>query len=105
VKYEATHRFDCDFARLDARSRGLFMDAVRSLNAAYEEYVSKGERGVPNWPKHLRVSHLTDAPGILELTWSFSGPDGRATFQFVDVSGKPAIRWRRIGGHEIFKNP
>jgi hypothetical protein len=39
------------------------------------------------------------------MTWSFSGPDGRATFEWVLVDGEPGIRWRRIGGHAIFGSP
>ena len=39
------------------------------------------------------------------MTWSFSGPDGRATFEYFDVDDELAIRWRRIGGHAIFKTP
>jgi hypothetical protein len=42
---------------------------------------------------------------IWEMTWSFSGPDGRATFEFVSIDGELAIRWRRIGGHRIFREP
>jgi hypothetical protein len=38
------------------------------------------------------------------MTWSFSGPDGRATFEFVQSDGTLGIRWRRVGGHSIFKN-
>lgn len=40
-----------------------------------------------------------------ELTWSFAGPDGRATFEFFAVDGETAIRWRRVGRHDIFRNP
>jgi len=39
------------------------------------------------------------------MTWSFAGPDGRATFEFVKIDGKIAIRWRRIGGREVFSRP
>ncbi len=39
------------------------------------------------------------------MTWSFAGPDGRATFEWVTVHGEPAVRWRRVGGHAIFGNP
>jgi hypothetical protein len=42
---------------------------------------------------------------IWEMTWSFSGPDGRATFEFITVDGELAIRWRRIGDHQIYENP
>ena len=36
------------------------------------------------------------------MTWSFAGPDGRATFEWILIDGELAIRWRRIGGHEVF---
>jgi len=42
---------------------------------------------------------------VWEMTWSFSGPDGRATFEWVTKDGDARIRWRRIGGHEIFRKP
>jgi hypothetical protein len=46
---------------------------------------------------------------VWEMTWSFSGPDGRATWEWVNVDGEegaqPAVRWRRIGDHRIFKAP
>ncbi|MCP1428679.1 hypothetical protein J3D45_001177 [Microbacterium foliorum] len=45
------------------------------------------------------------APGILEMTWSFSSPDGRATFEIVTVDDEPRIRWRRVGDHDVFRNP
>ncbi|MFO7531790.1 MAG: hypothetical protein R6W93_04960 [Candidatus Limnocylindrales bacterium] len=43
--------------------------------------------------------------GVWEMTWSFAGPDGRATFEWIEIDGERAIRWRRIGGHEIFGRP
>jgi hypothetical protein len=36
------------------------------------------------------------------MTWSFAGPDGRATFEWVVRDGEARIRWRRIGGHAVF---
>jgi hypothetical protein len=39
------------------------------------------------------------------MTWSFAGPDGRATFEYIDIGGDLGIRWRRIGGHAIFDKP
>jgi hypothetical protein len=42
---------------------------------------------------------------VWEVTWSFSGPDGRATFEYFEAGTTQGIRWRRIGGHEIFAKP
>jgi hypothetical protein len=53
----------------------------------------------------LRVKDVEGARGIWEMTWSFSGPDGRATFEWVQVEGERAIRWRRVGGHGMLNDP
>ena len=45
------------------------------------------------------------APGIFEMTWSFKGPDGRATFEWIQIDGTFGVRWRRIGDHSIFRRP
>jgi hypothetical protein len=51
---------------------------------------------------------------VFEMTWSFSGPDGRATWEWTEVdvvddtgerSRAPAVRWRRIGDHKILGEP
>ena len=44
------------------------------------------------------------------MTWSFSGPDGRATWEWTSVTDadgedEPAVRWRRVGNHDILREP
>jgi hypothetical protein len=39
------------------------------------------------------------------MTWSFAGPDGRATFESVTVDDELRCRWRRIGDHPVFDSP
>ena len=68
-------------------------------------YVARGGGPLPAWPASLRVKSVQGHPGIWEMTWSFAGPDGRATFEFIEIDGEPAIRWRRIGDHRIFEPP
>ncbi len=46
---------------------------------------------------------VQSAPGILEMTLSSAGPDGRATFELVTVDGELRCRWRRVGDHDVFK--
>ena len=53
----------------------------------------------------MRVKKLQGAEGIWEMTWSMRNPDGRATFEWIAIDGEPAIRWRRVGTHNIFKTP
>jgi hypothetical protein len=57
------------------------------------------------WPRGLRIKPVQGAPGVWEMTWSFRNPDGRATWESVQVDGEPAIRWRRVGTHDVFDGP
>lgn len=55
----------------------------------------------------LRVRGVRRMPGVYdvyEMTWA---PDGRATFNYGDPvpEGEPHIIWRRIGTHDIFREP
>lgn len=107
MRFEVTRSFEADYQKLTDREKGLFRAAVRRFNEACDAALERGDR--PRWPNTLRVKDVEGAPGVWELTWSFSGPDGRATWEWttVDIDGEavPAVRWRRIGGHSIFKNP
>ena len=102
MKFQAEESFYTDFRRLDPDEKKLFMDAVNEINRAYAR---RGQSRLPRWPAHLRVKDVEGAPGIWEMTWSYSGPDGRATFRIADLNGEPVIRWRRIGDHRIFRVP
>ena len=53
----------------------------------------------------LRVKPMVNHPGIWEMTWE--GEDGRATFAYgpEKIPGKRHMVWRRIGGHEIHREP
>jgi hypothetical protein len=103
VKFETTAAFQGDLARLSPAERALFRKVV------HEDFNPTCERRLVDptaaWPAKLRVRKVENAPGIWEMTWSFSGPDGRATFEWIVIDGEPAIRWRRIGGHAIFREP
>lgn len=103
MKWEATPAFDADLRRLSADELKLFRTVVR------DSFVPAAERRAANptapWPKSLRVKDVEGAPGIRELTWSFAGPDGRATFEWITIDGEQAVRRRRVGGHEILNDP
>jgi hypothetical protein len=34
-----------------------------------------------------------------------SSPDGRATFEWIQIDGALGVRWRRIGDHSIIERP
>jgi hypothetical protein len=52
----------------------------------------------------LRVKGVQGWPGIWEMTWA---PDGRATFEYGPERrpGEPHVIWRRVGTHDIFRQP
>lgn len=102
MKFERTGAFDADWRRLSAQERELFRAKVRDF---HEAAVAQAGNPGTRWPGGLRVKSVEGAPGIWEMTWSFSGPDGRATFEWMTIDGASGIRWRRIGGHAIFKTP
>lgn len=102
MKYELLETFHNDHKRLPDAERQLFRNAIRQMNRAAARHTGLG---LPQWPGALRVRPVADAEGIWEMTYSFAGPDGRATFDYAIVDDELAIRWRRIGGHRIFREP
>jgi hypothetical protein len=102
MRFERTDSFRADYRRLKEGERKMFSQAVLEMNRAF---AGRGDRPFPIWPARLRVKSVKAADGIWEMTWSFSGPDGRATFEYVTLDGEPAIRWRRIGDHAVFAKP
>jgi hypothetical protein len=104
MRFERTDSFAADYRRLSEAEREQFRGAVRQINQVFATTLARHE-GRLEWPAALRIKAIRGATGILEMTWSFSGPDGRATFELIDIEGEPGIRWRRIGGHRIFREP
>jgi hypothetical protein len=88
-------RFARDFAKLGAARQARF----RTVLTQFVEDLQK-RRFRPG----LRVKRVSAHPGIWEMSW---GPDDRATFQFGQEirEGDPHIVWRRIGSHDIFRQP
>lgn len=103
MKFAVTPAFEGDWGRLSEAERSMFRGVVRNdFHPACER--RRLDPSAP-WPRKLRVRDIEGAPGLWEMTWSFSGPDGRATFEWIEVDGEPGIRWRRIGSHSIFRDP
>lgn len=93
MEFETTPSFDTDYRRVKAEHAAEFKKVVRDkLVPACDAFAA--DPATP-WP----------AAGVLEVTWSFAGPDGRATFEFVTVDGELRLRWRRVGDHAVFKSP
>ena len=102
MKYVVIDSFRADYKRLSPNEQTTFKTALKDFVAACDRYAADPSVA---WPASLRVKDVENAPGILEMTWSFSGPDGRATFEWVQIDGQLGLRWRRIGSHGIFANP
>ena len=90
MKYVVLDSFKADYKRLSAGEQALFRKALQDFVAACARFAVDPSMA---WPASLRVKDVENAPGILEMTWSFSGPDGRATFEWVQISGQLAVRW------------
>ena len=107
MRFETTRSFEADYRRLHVHERQLFREADRKFNAACDAMLASRARS--QFPRALRVKAVAGAQGVWEMTWSFSGPDGRATWEWttVEINGEtvPAVRWRRVGGHAIFAEP
>jgi hypothetical protein len=102
VKFETTPAFDNDYRRLKPEHAAEFRRVVREkFVPACDAFAT--DPAAP-WPAYLRVKPVR-AAGVLEMTWSFASPDGRATFEFVTVEGELRLRWRRVGDHNVSKDP
>jgi hypothetical protein len=89
-------RFRADFVPLSPSQQAAFLAAVGPF---VEDLRAGGQ-----FRKSLRVKGVQGAPGVFEMTWA---PDGRATFGYGDQikPGEPHVVWRRVGTHEIFRQP
>jgi hypothetical protein len=96
--HEELARFLRDFERLSAELRGRFLAALPLFRADLE-------RGV--FRPGFRVKRVRVVAGEFAV-WEMSfAPDGRATFHYgpEKLAGHPHVVWRRVGKHEIFRDP
>jgi hypothetical protein len=107
VRFETTPAFDSDYARLGDEEKRLFRTAVKDFNRACDRFVES--EGASRWPAPLLAKKVQGAAGLWEMTWSFAGPDGRATWEWATVASDDrkhrAVLWHREGGQAIFKSP
>jgi hypothetical protein len=89
-------RFRADFERLTPAQQAAFLVAI-------EQFVDDLKRG-QGLRKSLRVKGIQGATGIFEMAWA---ADGRATFEYGRsvAAGESHVVWRRVGTHDVFKQP
>lgn len=103
MRFETTPAFDADYRRLKPEHKAVFRRVVKEkFSPACDAFAAEPARP---WPAALRVKSVRGAPGILEMTWSFASPDGRATFELGTVAGELRCRWRRVGDLDVFADP
>lgn len=101
MKFQTTPAFDRDFKKLPKQHQRKFRALVPAFNIAAKRAAAGDDKP---WPKGMRVKPVKSAAGVWELTWSMNHPDGRATWEWVQVDGEAAIRWRRVGDHDVLDN-
>jgi hypothetical protein len=94
--FQVTRRFERDWKQLTSESRARFQPVIAG------PFVPDLARGV--FRAGLRVNGVQAGPGVSAMT---GAPDGRATFSYRpgQQAGEPHVIWRRIGTHEIFREP
>ena len=102
MKFEVTDAFRADTRRLSQSERERLAEVLPAFVTACDRYAADPATA---WPSSLRVKDVEGAPGVFEMTWSFSVPDGQATFEWIQIGGELAVRWRRIGRHDVLGNP
>ena len=94
--YDVDPRFLREYLSLTRQQRAAF-------RRARDRFVAALKAGRP-FGAGLGVREMTDHPGIYEFRFSSAG---RATFAYgSEARGADAhVVWRRIGGHEIYREP
>jgi hypothetical protein len=95
--FERGPRFDREFRRL---SRELQRAFLRVLPL----FIGGLRSSPPDFPPRLRVKRVEGSHGVWEMSFS---ADGRATFEYGPerIAGNPHVVWRRIGTHDILREP
>ena len=105
MRYQWTESFARDFRGMAPEHQELFLRLIPEFSDACDRWIGENT----GFPGKFRVSPLQGAPGIFEMTWSFAGLDGRATWMWSSIVRDgvhvPVVVWRRIGTHRIYREP
>lgn len=101
MRFRTTPAFDRDWKWLPAEHKRIFRERMPDFSRACDAYAA--DRAAI-WPAALRVSRMVGTASIWEMTWSFAGPDGRSTFEFIVEDSVVHCQWRRIDNHSIYRD-
>lgn len=95
--FERAPRFDREFRRLPRELQRAFL-------AMLPLFIEALRMSPPAFPPGLRVKRVQGTSSVWEVTFS---ADGRATFSYGDEqrSGEPHVIWRRVGTHDVLRDP
>lgn len=85
-----------EFQRLTAAQQDAFLAAVK-------RYLVTPLRQGQQPP--ARIFHKMSGHDQYEFRWDTSGRLRATCDMFVNEDGEVEVKWRRIGGHEIYQNP
>ena len=107
MKYRRSDEFKRDYKNLKPEQQKAFREVVLDKFApACVAWATAAESHLPYvWPASLRVAALRNTDRIIEMTWSFASPDGRASFQIKHLDGEWFCVWRRIGDRGLYTSP
>lgn len=91
--------FKRDFKKLKREHKKLFIELQSVFIVELEEYLLD-KKSVSN---KFRLKELRHTNNVWSMTWSFSRPAGRATFQLIAMKNELTLIWLRIGNHDIYK--
>lgn len=99
--WDKTPQFRADYDKLPDHEQELFMACL------LEHFIPHVDGDPLTFPQQVRVKPMKGHASAWEMTWSFAGPDGRATFSWGRPQ-RPGLRhviWRRVGYHGIYGAP
>lgn len=91
--------FKRDFKKLKREHKRLFIEMQSVFIVELEEYLLD-KKSISN---KFRLKELRHTNNVWSMTWSFSRPAGRATFQLIEMKNELTLIWLRIGNHDIYK--
>lgn len=101
MQFYFTEKFKRDYKKLKSEHTNQFENVFESFMDELENHLANKSP----MPAKYRFKILRQSDGVMAMTWSDSRPAGRATFHIEEHSGEPVLVWRRIGTHDIYREP